>query len=153
MKGIINRNSHLVYPFSLIMLAVFIGFGTISCAQNSDQKQEVVKVQPASIAKTVSVEEFSKLINSKKGLLLDVRTPKEVADGKIAGATNIDYYDKDFKANIEKLDKSTPVMVYCRSGHRSGNTMQLMKELGFKEVYNLDGGFMAWKADGKDVSK
>lgn len=76
--------------------------------------------------------------------MLDVRTPKEFKKGHIDGAKNMNYYDDDFDAQIEKLDKDKPVYVYCHSGGRSAKAMSLMKEKGFKEVYNLLGGYGAW---------
>ena len=96
------------------------------------------------ITENVSASEFKKLYESGKGLLLDVRTPNEVAQGKIDGATNLDFYSPTFKADLDKLDKSKPVYVYCRSGSRSGKTMKHMKDSGFKIVYNLIGGYSSW---------
>ena len=101
--------------------------------------------QNGQIAKDVDVAEFAKLIKSKPGQLLDVRTKGEVAKGAIAGSQNIDLFDENFEAKIDKLDKSKPVYVYCASGGRSGEAMELMQKKGFKEVYNLDGGYNAWK--------
>ncbi|MBW8050518.1 MAG: rhodanese-like domain-containing protein [Cytophagales bacterium] len=95
-------------------------------------------------AKNVSVTEFNELIEKGTGLLLDVRTPEEFEEGYIEGAKNMNFYDDDFDAQIEKLDKDKPVLVYCGSGGRSAKTMSLMKEKGFKEVYNLLGGYGAW---------
>lgn len=95
----------------------------------------------------VDVARFAELIAEGNGLLLDVRTPGECEAGMIEGATNIDYNGPDFTAQIEALDRDTPVLVYCASGGRSGNTMDMMAELGFVEVYNLDGGYTAWSAE------
>jgi len=95
-------------------------------------------------AQDVSVTKFKELIEKGTGLLLDVRTPEEFEEGYIKGAKNINYYDDNFDAQIEKLDKDKPVLVYCGSGGRSAKTMSLMKEKGFKEVYNLLGGYGAW---------
>jgi len=140
----------------LLLTLLFVGtisLNLVSCGYSQDHQKNKVVVQKGTIARDVDVEQFAVLIKEKKGLLLDVRTPKEVAEGKIPGATNIDYYSDQFKEDVAKLDKDQPVMVYCRSGHRSGNTMALMKELGFKEIYNLNGGFMAWQAKGKEIEK
>jgi rhodanese-related sulfurtransferase len=65
--------------------------------------------------------------------------------GIIPGATNIDYFSKDFEDRIAKLDPSKTYLLYCASGGRSTETMDLMKANGFKCVYNLDGGFTQWK--------
>lgn len=92
----------------------------------------------------VNVPQFEELIKGGKGILLDVRTPKEFAEGHIDGAINIDYFDPNFKAEVEKLDKSKPVYIYCRSGGRSSKAMLIMKDSGFTSLYNLLGGFIAW---------
>jgi rhodanese-related sulfurtransferase len=78
--------------------------------------------------------------------LVDVRTPKEYEEGHIENALNIDVTDDSFVKNIQQLNKEKPVMVYCRSGHRSARAAQILKEQGFKKIYNLDGGFMAWES-------
>lgn len=86
-----------------------------------------------------------KLENGGDYLLLDVRTAEELAEnGFINGAKNIDYYAADFNEQIEAMNRNVPVMLYCRSGGRSGQTAAMMKELGFKQVYDLNGGYNAW---------
>ena len=78
--------------------------------------------------------------------LIDVRTPEEYNAGHIEGAVNINFYDEDFEQQLEeKLNKEQPVMLYCRSGSRSAQSAKQMAGLGFREVYDLKGGFMAWK--------
>jgi rhodanese-related sulfurtransferase len=93
----------------------------------------------------VKVAEFEKLANTGKGTILDVRTPKEYAEGHVNGSVNINYFDKDFKGQVGKLDSTKPVYVYCHSGGRSSKAMNIMKSKGFKTIYNLTGGYAAWK--------
>ena len=64
----------------------------------------------------VKVDEFEKLVNAGKGIILDVRTPKEYAEGHVNGSININYFDKDFNDQVGKLDSAMPVYVYCHSG-------------------------------------
>lgn len=92
----------------------------------------------------VDVAQFKAFEKQEKHLLLDVRTPNEYKQGHVEGAKNIDYFDKGFKSELEKLDKKVPVYVYCRSGGRSSKAMQIMKDMGFESVYNLKGGYLAW---------
>lgn len=100
----------------------------------------------------VDVATFARYMNELPGVqLLDVRTPGEIAQGKIAGALEIDINDADFKQKVSKLDKEKPVLVYCRSGARSGNAMRQMTAMGFKQVYNLAGGINAWQGSGQKV--
>ena len=93
----------------------------------------------------VKVAEFEKLANAGKGAILDVRTPKEYAEGHVNGSVNINYFDKDFKDQVGKLDSTKPVYVYCHSGGRSSKAMNIMKSQGFTTIYNLTGGYAAWK--------
>ncbi len=103
--------------------------------------------------KDVTVEEATKMMKeNNKLLVLDVRTPGEVAEGKIEGAMVIDFQGPNFNSMIDKLDKAQPVLVYCAVGGRSGKTMDMMKKKGFKEVYNLEGGIQAWNAAGKPLT-
>jgi rhodanese-related sulfurtransferase len=93
----------------------------------------------------VKVAEFEKLAKAGKGTILDVRTPKEYAEGHVNGSVNINYFDKDFKDQVGKLERAKPVYVYCHSGGRSSKAMNIMKSQGFTTIYNLTGGYAAWK--------
>ena len=85
------------------------------------------------------------LKDNPKAQLVDVRTPAEYQEGTIEGSRHINFYGEDFTAQLEaQLDKNQPVYIFCRSGNRSGKAAVMMEELGFKKVYDLDGGIMAW---------
>ncbi len=84
--------------------------------------------------------------------LIDVRTPDEYKAGHITNAKNINFYAADFKNQMEKLDKSKAIAVYCGVGGRSGKASTILTQLGFKMIYDLQGGMSAWKAKGKKVS-
>ncbi len=107
-------------------------------------------LQISSFAQKVSTEEFEKKIKElPQAQLLDVRTPEEFADGHLAGAKNLNIFDDDFAAKIEKLDKKKPVLVYCHSGGRSGEAYEALKKAGFTTVLDMKGGFSSWKKEGK----
>lgn len=92
-------------------------------------------------------EEFQQAIAQGKNLVvIDVRTEEEFTAGHLPNAINISYLAYDFWDRMEQLDPDTHYYVYCRSGRRSVRTCTLMKNGGFKNVYNLDGGLNAWKA-------
>lgn len=85
---------------------------------------------------------------TSESVILDVRTAEEFESGYIKGALNMDIRGgPDFLASIESLDKSKSYFVYCRSGARSGQACQLMSQMGFSALYNLDGGVLAWEGD------
>lgn len=97
----------------------------------------------------VGVTEFKNLLSQNAGELIDVRTPKENQAGEISGTQhNIDVKNKLFKEEMTKLDKEKTYLVYCRSGARSGHAVKIMESMGFKHIYNLKGGYLAWKKAG-----
>lgn len=79
-------------------------------------------------------------------IVLDVRTPAEIAAGKIPGAFDLDIQNSEFKAQVDKLDKSKTYLVYCKRGGRSSRACSILEEAGFEKVYNLEGGYDGWKA-------
>ena len=101
----------------------------------------------------VKVEEAEKLI-AEKIQLLDVRSEEEWNEGHIEGAVRVDVTEKGFAEKVVKaVDPKKPVLVYCRSGGRSGRASKVMAKLGFKEIRDLDGGITAWQKAGKKVVK
>lgn len=103
----------------------------------------------------IPVDEFEEMFgNDDHSFLLDVRTPEEVADGvieEVADGTldrplTLNFFAKDFEQQLKQLDQAPAYYVYCRSGKRSAQACALMERLGFEQVYNIDGGYLAWKA-------
>jgi rhodanese-related sulfurtransferase len=108
----------------------------------------------AQAIKQLDVNSFEKKKTElKEFTLLDVRTQDEYAQGHLANSTLLDIYSNEFKTKAAKLDKSKPVLVYCASGIRSKKAAVILEELGFKEIYNLSGGFAAWKQMNKPIVK
>jgi len=86
--------------------------------------------------------------NSKKSIVLDVRTPEEYDQGFIKNSINLNIYDSQFFMDeINKLDKKNSIYIYCRSGARSFQASELMSQFGFEKVYNLEGGILDWKGE------
>ena len=92
----------------------------------------------------ISIKELKNKIASDNYILLDVRTSEEYNNGHLKGSINIDYFSDDFSDEISSLGLESPILVYCRSGNRSGKAMNIMYDLGFKEVKNLIGGYKSW---------
>lgn len=104
--------------------------------------------------KNVDATAFKKLIDDKKGELIDLRTKPEIENkGKIKGATEIDFLAKDIDAQIAKLDKNKTYLIYCAGGGRSGDCALMMQKMGFKDVYNLEKGYGDWKNKGFEIEK
>lgn len=93
----------------------------------------------------ISIADFkTKLASTPNPQLIDVRTPGEVSKGTLENAINIDFRSADFDENINSLDKSKPVFIFCQSGGRSGKGYKKMKDMGFTEVYDMKGGYGEW---------
>ena len=109
--------------------------------------------QPDKSIQNLDVKAFEAKLNSvEKRQLLDVRTPEEFASGSIDGAINVDWNSTDFSKNVSTYDKSQPIFVFCKVGGRSSESAAKLAELGFKEIYNLEGGIMKWNASGHAVA-
>jgi len=124
---------HLILMTAIIML----------CAQSCKKpKADTIK---GLISKDLEIANLEGLLKERPDvILLDVRTPKEVAGGKIPNAKEIDYRSNDFEEKIAKLDKNKSYVIYCKSGGRSSKVLAIMKEKEFKECYNLVGGYTAY---------
>lgn len=108
----------------------------------------------AQTGKDVDAATFKKLIEEKKGVLIDLRTPDEIkTKGKIKGAQEIDFLALDAEDKIKKLDKKKTYLIYCAGGGRSGDCKDLMVKEGFNEVINLAKGIEDWKRQGFEVEK
>jgi len=115
------------------LILLFLITSLVAC---NAQKKQVVKV--------VDVTTFKKGLTKKDVQLIDVRTPAEFKEGYIENAILIDFKAENFKAKVQELDKNKPVYLYCRSGKRSASASTILKDLGFKEIVDLEGGYLAW---------
>lgn len=98
----------------------------------------------ASEIKLITATEMKTILELEDVQLIDVRTPLEFNSSHIDSAQNIDYRSPSFKTDIEQLDKSKPVVLYCKSGGRSAKCAKILKEAGFKKIYDLKGGVSKW---------
>jgi rhodanese-related sulfurtransferase len=128
---------------ALFAVSVFVA-ATVFAEDNAATKSEVRNVKP---------DEFEKLSKEKDAVILDVRTPKEYADGHIAGAVNVDWNSKDFAEKVGALDKSKTYLVHCAVGGRSARACEKLSKMEFPHLYNLEGGITAWQREGKTVER
>ena len=96
--------------------------------------------------KTLSYPEFIKKAKETNGQLIDIRTPQEYASGHLSDSRLINFLAPDFAENISKLDKDGHYFLYCRSGNRSNKALKQMEDMGFKNVYHLQGGVIGMEA-------
>lgn len=138
-----------------LMISVFLGAliigvllmsGCIQTENNIAQLETQIQ-----IIENITPEEAYILIQENKDnlnfIILDVRTPEEFLDEYIENAVNLDYYSDNFRNDLDKLDKNRTYLIYCRSGRRSGNALNVMKELDFREAYNMLSGIIKWKSE------
>ncbi|WP_340066778.1 rhodanese-like domain-containing protein [Ascidiimonas aurantiaca] len=93
-------------------------------------------------------EAYQKAIKDNQILLVDVRTPGEYRQGHIAKAINLNIFNRGaFKSHFEKIARNTPVYLYCRSGQRSQQAARLLAKMGFTQLFDLRGGYIAWQRD------
>ena len=134
----------------LIALLLTSG-GLLSCDQKgkgtSDKASEITQAKVS----LISPEKLNEELGSIQ--LIDVRTPEEFEEGHLENSRNMNYYDDDFKQQLSVLDKNQKVYVYCKKGGRSANAAELLSEMGFTEIYDLEGGIDNWKDKGLKTVK
>lgn len=102
----------------------------------------------------IKPEEARYFIEARKPVVIDIRTGEEHAAGHINPTHLVlDYYAPDFKEKLGQLDRGAKYLLYCRSGRRTGVTLLTMKDLGFTDIHDIDGGINAWAAAGLPVAK
>ena len=99
----------------------------------------------------VTASEASSVLAEPGVTVVDVRTPAEYAEGHLPGAVNVDVESGSFEQDIQQLPTDGTYFVYCRSGNRSGVATDQMAELGFTDVYDLQGGIVDWQSAGGQV--
>lgn len=97
---------------------------------------------------SISAPDLHNVIHTTSVSLLDVRTPIEYARIHIEHALNIDFYTDTFFDEIDALPRDAYYVVYCKTGARSGKTLQYMKQKGFLAVKHLEGGIQEWASCG-----
>ncbi len=95
--------------------------------------------------KQLGVNAAVMLLNKDNTVVLDVREDKEIKGGMIKGSQHISL--SQLPGRIAELGKhkQNPILVYCKSGSRSGHACHLLSKAGFEDVSNLSGGIMAWQ--------
>jgi len=140
------KTINLFLIFSLVLCLSACGDSTTTKEVTSPSSTTAETI--SQIYEKLNVVDFQAKMDKLEGeQVIDVRTIAELEDtGHILNAQHMDYKADNFAAIIGALDKDKPVMVYCKSGGRSGNTCDILKKMNFKEVYDLEGGITAWKS-------
>lgn len=117
----------------LILISIILTLFLLGCQVQSNQ-----------ILQDISPQDALELLNENQDnpnfVLLDVRTQEEFETQSIAGATQLDFYNESFDSKLNELNKDNTYLIYCGSGKRGAMTLDKMKDLEFKEAYNIEGG-------------
>ena len=125
------------------MKLFFITFIYLSIILSSCQAQTSKNIQ------LLEAPAFAeKIKNTPNAQILDVRTPQEFAGDHIENAKNINWLNADFATNAATLNNTKPVFVYCKAGSRSNKAAAKLEEMGFTNIYDLQGGILKWEAAG-----
>jgi rhodanese-related sulfurtransferase len=143
----LKLKSRLRYiAFAFLSLVVISGSVLAACAPRNADVLEVVDL---------TAPEASALIDENTSnpgfFIMDVRTPEEFAAGHIDRAVNINLALKDFRTRLDDLERKDIYLVYCRSGNRSAQAIEVMKDLRFEKIYHLSSGISGWMAAGFEV--
>lgn len=128
------------------VLIIFISVLNLNCktepSNSATQRGKVILVSPADFKE-----------KSQNQTIIDIRTPQEYRQGHLKNAVNINLFDRAFLEEIDKLDKSKPVFIYCRTGNRTSSASKKMLNLGFQQVYDLKGGISNWVRSKNEIEK
>ena len=123
----------------LIFILALISLICVGC-KNETATEIITVISPQEV--------YDAVYNSEKVQLIDVRTQDEFSEGHISSSQNVCVTDDDFKEKAAKLNKDQPVYVYCKSGGRSARAAKILKDMGFKEIYDMQGGITNWESKG-----
>ena len=146
-------------PLLAAAAAALLLLGAAACgddgsdeASAAEATNEAPETAGAAGVRVVSPTEAAALLDADPAPdVIDVRTPEEFAEGHLEGAVLIDVTSPDFEAQVAELDRDQPYVLYCRSGNRSVTARQVMADLGFTDVADIEGGITAWVAEGQPV--
>ena len=128
---------------SLLLLILALSVLVTACSSDTTT-QSIELVSPADAAQVIADDPTGLVV-------LDIRTPEEFNEARLADAIMVDFYADDFADQLDTLDKDVPYVMYCRTGNRTVEAVKTMKELGFLEVYEIDGGIVNWYEQGYPV--
>ncbi|MEA2024332.1 MAG: rhodanese-like domain-containing protein [Actinomycetota bacterium] len=116
----------------------------LTACSSSTATQSIELVSPAAAAQVIADDPADLVI-------LDIRTLEEFNEARLADAIMVDFYADDFADQLDTLDKDVPYVMYCRTGNRTSEAVKTMKELGFVEVYEIEGGIVNWYEQGYPI--
>jgi len=122
----------------VILFAVMLTMASVQAEE--EQANAVDKIEVTAAIKYVAGRDDA--------IIMDVRTPAEYDMSHITGAMNVNVQDDDFESMVAGLDKDKTYLVHCTRNPvdgRSSRALETLQQMGFKNLYSLEGGYIAWK--------
>lgn len=142
----------LVLLWAMVLLLVLSGCSSGDKAASAPQAdQSAAVLAPLALAPDVNVETVAQIKDRPDVLVLDVREQWEYDEMHIPGITLIPM--NSVPNRLSEIPKDKEVIVTCRSGNRSGQVVNFLREQGFTNVHNMTGGILAWQAASLPVEK
>jgi len=142
------------FRLNLSVNALFVFLSAVLISFSASGKdmtgKELVEGAKTTI-KSISIADARALLGKSGAVFLDVREPEEFKAGHIPGAINIPRGLLEFQIEQQAPDKNTTIVVYCRSGNRSALAAATLMNMGYKNVFNVDGGWKTWQEAGYPV--
>ncbi len=127
----------------LVILIGLIAYGIHEKKEHTQPSRENSSQQEQLLSEHLKWNDFQKMAESDNTVVIDIRTPEELAQGVLfPKVKNINYYDPTFEKQLAQLDPNKTYLIYCRSGHRSGNALPIFKRRGLR-AHDLQGGYNA----------
>lgn len=149
----------MIRSFSRIALLLIVVFTVAACGGKKvymtpmEAQKDMVAIAQSEITEITPAQLKEWQDSGKEFAFYDVRTRKEFAGGYIEGATNIPRGLIEFLIPKVEQDNAKTLVIMCKSGGRGALATKTLQDMSYKEVYNLQGGFMAWEKAGLPVAK
>lgn len=145
------RNNLITMKKQLQYIPIICLLLLIAACNSTIQNQHI---SSAAVIEVVPPNAMNNLLhNDPDAQLVDVRKSEEFQVSHLKDAQNICVTDTDFRDKAKNLDPNKPVYVYCKKGGRSAKAAKILKEMGFKEIYDLQGGIIKWKENDLEVTQ
>jgi len=129
------------------MKYLYIALAVFTCIECTPKKSDQSTGPSTVNVEIIDVDKVADFIAQKEDLqIVDVRTEDEYVQGSLPGSVNMEIRAHNFEEQLATLDKEKPVLVYCARGGRSKRASDKMIQMGFKELYDIDGGYMKYEA-------
>ena len=140
------KTSHFALLVAMLTLSLLA-----ACGGQEAAAPVVEEIDLTTLADSVDVDTVHAIKDNPGVFLLDVREPAEYAAGHIPGITLIPM--GEVAARLAELPRDKEIVVTCRTGNRSGQVADLLREQGFTNVHNMSGGIVAWEEAGYPVEQ